>query len=144
MKKIIVRRMVIDDVYRGFAKALSALVQVNQSPVELLRQFLARRKRGVFTYVAVENNRIIGTASIFIEPKFIHDGRPAGHIEDVAVHKKHQGKGIGRLLIDKILRFCNKKNCYKVILDCDGEVIEFYKKFGFIRNGTCMRLDNEL
>ena len=35
--------------------------------------------------VGIENETIICSGTIIIEPKIIHGGRPAGHIEDIVV-----------------------------------------------------------
>ena len=85
--------------------------------------------------------KIVGTASILIEQKFIHNGSCVGHIEDVVVHKNYEGKGIGSLLIKKCIEIAKEYKCYKIILDCNSSKTGFYEKFGFKSNSLCMRLD---
>ena len=92
-------------------------------------------------YVAEENSKIIGSASILIEQKFIHDGGKVGHIEDVVVRKEFQGKGVGKQIVVALLRYAEKQGCYKTILDCADELIPFYENIGFKRHSNSMRFD---
>jgi len=92
-------------------------------------------------YVAEENSKIIGSASILIEQKFIHDGGKVGHIEDVAVRKEFQGKGVGKQIVVALLRYAEKQGCYKTILDCTDELIPFYENIGFKLHSNSMRFD---
>lgn len=60
------------------------------------------------------------------------------YIKDVIVRPQYQGKGIGRLLIDELLKFI-KKNGVKdtgifVELCAMPDKIPFYEKFGFEAN----------
>jgi len=89
-------------------------------------------------YVAVRDGKVIGSATIFVEPKFIHGGGKVGHIEDVVVNRENQGEGIGQKLINTLISYAEKKGCYKTILDCTEEVMPFYKKLGFKHNSNAM------
>lgn len=82
-----------------------------------------------------ENNQtmIIGTATILIETKIIHNFGKVGHIEDVIVDNTFRGKGLGKLLIQKCIEYAKSCDCYKVILNCSDENINFYTKCGFIK-----------
>ena len=79
---------------------------------------------------------------MLIEPKFIHDGGRAGHIEDVAVDEKFQGIGIGESIIRYLLRMAEDRGCYKTILDCTDDVAQFYEKIGFVKIASEMRYDH--
>ena len=92
-------------------------------------------------YVATLSDKIVGTITLIIEPKIIHNGSSVGHIEDVVVNKDFRNKGIGKLLIDYVVEIARKAGCYKVILDCDENNVNFYQKSGFKTSGICMRLD---
>lgn len=81
--------------------------------------------------VAKINNRIIGSTTILIEPKFIHEFSYAGHIEDVVVDLTYRTYGIGSLLINKAIEIAKEYNCYKITLDCAEKNVNFYKKNGF-------------
>src|SRR5262249_12258477 len=83
------------DLSRGFLESLASLTEVGLTAQEASVVFRQRLKAGIRTYVARRDGRIVGTASLLIELKFIHKGGKVAHIEDVAVHKDHQRKGIG-------------------------------------------------
>jgi glucosamine-phosphate N-acetyltransferase len=91
--------------------------------------------------IAVENGKVVGTASLLVERKFLHKGGRAGHIEDVAVHPNYQRRGIGKALVMHLVEEARKRGCYKVILDCKDELAVFYEKCGFKRGQCQMRFD---
>ena len=93
-------------------------------------------------HVAEKNGKIIGSATLLIEQKFIHDGGLVGHIEDVVVRKDYEGKGIGIKLVTSMLERAKEKNCYKTILDCNDDVKQFYERIGFKRESNGMRYDH--
>jgi glucosamine-phosphate N-acetyltransferase len=136
-----VRQMYATDLERGFLDALSALKPCGLTHEEAVAVFRKRMRQKVRTYVALQDGKVVGTASLIIEPKFIHNGGVVGHIEDVAVHPQFQQHGIGAVLIRHILDECREARCYKVILDCVDAVVPFYEKFGFRRWEHALRLD---
>eukprot|EP00042_Codosiga_hollandica_P027511 m.137543 g.137543 ORF g.137543 m.137543 type:complete len:338 (+) comp52508_c0_seq1:103-1116(+) len=74
---------------------------------------------------------VLATATLFIEQKFIREAGLAGHIEDVVVDKSLRGKGMGRVIIDKLQEIAIAAKCYKIILDCAPNNVAFYEKCGF-------------
>ena len=127
------------DLNKGFVESLGALSPVDLNEENLRKIHLKRCQPHILTYIAVENEKIIGTATLIIEQKFIHGGGKVGHIEDVAVQKDCQLKGVGKNLIEFLVEQAKSKGCYKVILDCNDENVGFYEKCGFYKNGNCMR-----
>lgn len=95
----------------------------------------------IHTLVAEQSNTVVGTATLHVLEKLIHGGSFVGLIEDVSVKDKYQGKGIGKLLIEELIKIAEDKKCYKVILNCNKEVKTFYEKMGFKSNEIQMRLD---
>jgi len=85
---------------------------------------------------------VIGSTTLLIEPKFIHQGGKVGHIEDVVIAKEHQGTGIGEKLINFVLDHAKQNQCYKTILDCSDDLKQFYEKIGFKKHSNCMRFDH--
>lgn len=79
-------------------------------------------------FVIMDNNIVIGTGTIIIEQKIIHGFGKIGHIEDIVIDKNYQGKGIGKKLINFLLNFAKENNCYKTILGCEDEKLNFYIK----------------
>lgn len=92
-------------------------------------------------YVAIIDEKVVGTATLILEQKFIRNGAICGHIEDVAVHSTYQNKGIGKQLINKLIEVAKENKCYKVILDCNADLIDYYQKLGFKPSDFHMRLD---
>ena len=92
--------------------------------------------------VAELDGEIVGSATLLLETKFIHEGGIVGHIEDVVVNKNHQGQKIGEKIIRHLLEEAKRKGCYKTILDCADEVKPFYEKLGFKHNANALRFDH--
>ena len=136
-----IRLMDATDLRRGFLVALGSLKPTELTDEQALDVFRRRMRSRLKTYVALMYDRVAGTASLFIEPKFIHSGGIVGHIEDVAVHTAYQHHGIGGALVGHLLTVCRDAGCYKVILDCDEHVIPFYEKLGFRRWEHALRID---
>lgn len=92
-------------------------------------------------FVAEVKGKVVGSVTLLLERKLIHDGGIVGHIEDVVVAKKYSGSGIGTELVGFVLGVAKSKKCYKVILDCSREFVPFYEKAGFKEYGVQMRFD---
>lgn len=133
--------MFATDLESGYLQALGALSDPHLTPEEANEVFRVRMRSKVLSYVAMADGKIVGTASLFIEPKFIHSGGKVGHIEDVAVDPTLQGLGIGAKLVQYLIGKCRDAGCYKVILDCDPKNVPFYEKMGFRNWCQAMRID---
>ena len=92
---ILIRPMNAVDLRRGFLETVRALRETNLTQEQAVAVFRRRMRNKVRTFVALIDGKVVGTASLLIEPKFIHDGGVTGHVEDVAVHPECQGRGIG-------------------------------------------------
>jgi len=101
-------------------------------------------RRGIRGYVAIVDGRVVGSASLLVEEKFIHDGGLSSHIEDVAVHKDFQKQGIGAELVRFLVQEARRLGCYKVILNCREGNVPFYEKTGFHRHDVGMRIDLDM
>ena len=131
----------------------------NNGVVELLAQLTVIDKKGVteerfvqwckmlqnnplhqIQVVLDQKSRVIGIATLLIEPKLIHNFGFVGHIEDVVVHNDHRNRGIGKFLIDSLSKYGKEAGCYKVILDCSESNVPFYEKCGFKKHGVEMSL----
>lgn len=136
-----VRLMNAIDIDHGFLDTVSALSPVTLTREQAIAIFQKRLRLKVQTYVALIDHHVVGTASLLIEPKFIHDGGIVGHIEDVAVANREQHHGIGHALMEHLLDVCQNAGCYKVILDCAPHIAEFYARMGFHEWAKAMRID---
>jgi glucosamine-phosphate N-acetyltransferase len=144
MVDITIRELQNDDLFNGFLESMDSLKKASnldkQKAENILKKIFSNPNH--YVYVAILDGRVVGSTSMIIEPKFIHDGGNVAHIEDVVVSKEHQGKGIGEMLMNSLLELAKDNNCYKTILDCSDEVKPFYEKIGFKRFSNCMRYDH--
>jgi len=65
--------------------------------------------------------------------RIIGDGGCCFVICDIAVLPEHQGNGLGRLIMEKIMDFIHKNAPSSAYVDLIADVPEFYEKFGFKR-----------
>jgi glucosamine-phosphate N-acetyltransferase len=76
------------------------------------------------------DNKLIGAGSIFKLIK-LHNN-PIGQIEDVIITEKYKGNGLGKKIINNLIKIgLNKLDCYKIILNCNEKNVDFYKKCNF-------------
>ena len=90
-----------------------------------------------FAIVALNKKIIVGYGSAILEFKI--RGGIACHIEDIVVEKKYRKFGIGKTIMNKLLNYAKKKNCYKISLQCRASNLKFYKKCGYTVNGITMQ-----
>jgi len=81
--------------------------------------------------------KIVGTVTILIEEKLLHNNGRVGHIEDLVIDESMRGCGLGKKILDIAKNEC--KNCYKIILNCNDNNIDFYNKCGYMISGSQMR-----
>ena len=137
----VIREIVGPDLARGFLESLSALAEVNLTFEEAAEVLRARMRAGIRTYVACVGERVVGTASLVVEQKFIHKGGKIGHIEDVAVHPDYRHLRVGSVLVRHAIAQARRLRCYKVILSCFERLVPFYEGLGFRKHDLGMRID---
>jgi len=142
----IIRELKEEDLSNGFIETLSNLSEVGKlaNDTNRKREILREIKDKNYRIVVAEDNQnhqIIGSATLLIEQKFIHNGGKAGHIEDVVTRKGYEGKGIGREILKELIKIAKDNECYKIILDCDEKLVKFYEKLGFKKHSIMMRLN---
>ena len=144
MSQPTIRKLEKEDFQKGFLNSLDTLREAsNISKEKALEIFnLIQSNPNHIIVVAEINDRIIGSTTLLIEPKFIHQGGFVGHIEDVVVSKEFQGNQIGEKIIKYVLELAKKHNCYKTILNCSDEVKQFYEKIGFKYHSNEFRFDH--
>lgn len=94
-----------------------------------------------YIFVYRLNNKIVGSITLIIEQKLIHGGRCVAHIEDLVVDQNYKNNKIATKLLNFCIEKAKNNNCYKILLDCNEELVEFYKKTNFNYQGLCMRLN---
>lgn len=85
-------------------------------------------------------DEILATGTIILEQKFSHNFSKVGHIEDIIVKKTQRGNGLGKLMVNFLIKIAKNNNCYKIILNCSEKYKEFYKKCGFSSKNIEMSL----
>ena len=144
MSEPIIRELRREDLWNGFLTTLDSLRQasdIDKNKAETIFEKINSNPDHI-VIVAELDGKIVGTATLLIEPKFIHNGGLVGHIEDVSIEKRFQGQKIGEKIIKYILEFTKKQGCYKTILDCTNDVKPFYEKLGFKHIASELRFDN--
>lgn len=143
MSETIVRKITESDLNNGFLESLDSLRLTSNIDKNKARQILQNINKNPdhVIFVAVQDDKVIGSTTLLIEQKFIHNGGKVGHIEDVVVSKQFQSGGTGAKIIRTVLEYAKSQGCYKTILDCDDSVKGFYEKLGFVRHSNEMRFD---
>lgn len=120
-----------------YVKLLGQLTQVGNLDFDELKIFINQSNH---IYWLLYNNEVIGTASMFIEQKAIHNFGKVAHIEDVVIREEYRGKHYGLFIINNLIDIAKNEKCYKIILDCDKEHEKFYEKCGFLNKGNFMAI----
>jgi GNAT superfamily N-acetyltransferase len=142
---IVFRKVKEEDMSRGLLETVHQLAPDHPYLTYGRAKQIAKQQKtkGIKTTVAIDTEtcRVVGCCSLILEPKFNHVGGLAARIEDVAVAKDYQKRGIGKALIQHSVNEAKKSGAYKVVLNCYAAVGRFYEKLGFYENGIEMRMD---
>jgi glucosamine-phosphate N-acetyltransferase len=144
MGEPIIRELKETDLWNGFLTSLDSLSEasnIDKNKAEAVFEKINTNPDYIIA-VAEIDGKIVGSTTLLIESKFIHNGGLVGHIEDVVVNKEYQGQKIGEKIMKFLLEISKKRGCYKTILDCTDDVKPFYEKLGFKQVASELRLDN--
>lgn len=139
-----IRELKKEDLWNGFLTSLDSLKEasnIDKNKAELIFEKINSNPDHIIA-VAELDGKIVGSTTLLIESKFIHNGGLVGHIEDVVVSKDYQGQKIGEKIMKFLIEISKKRGCYKTILDCTDDVKPFYEKLGFKQVANELRLDN--
>ena len=144
MSELIIREIKESDLENGFLESLDNLRQTSNLEQNSARNILKKisENEDHVIHVAEVDGKIVGSTTLLIEQKFIHEGGIVGHIEDVVVKKEFEGQGIGMNLVLSLLDVAKERKCYKTILNCENGLISFYEKIGFKQKSNEMRFDH--
>jgi len=144
MKEATIRELRLEDLENGFLDTLDSLRLASNINKEKAKEIFKKIDSNPDHVIAVAeiDGKIVGATTLLIESKFIHEGGLVGHIEDVVVNQKVQGKKIGEKIMKYLLEFAKNRGCYKTILDCTDDVKGFYEKLGFKHTANEMRFDH--
>ena len=133
---ITIEEIKYEDLDKGFLEVLDNLLpsQINNDfAKEILKEIKSNPLHKIFVAKDAENNNIIvGTTTLLIEPKFINKGMRVCYIEDVSVRKGYEGLGIGRQILEYVTNYAKTvQQCKKIILYCSKKNKPFYEKLGY-------------
>jgi glucosamine-phosphate N-acetyltransferase len=132
---ITIEEIKYEDLDKGFLEVLDNLLpsQINNDfAKEILKEIKSNPLHKIFVAKEAENNIIVGTTTLLIEPKFINKGMRVGYIEDVSVRKGYEGLGIGRQIMEYVTNYAKTvQQCKKIILYCSKKNKPFYEKLGY-------------
>lgn len=80
-----------------------------------------------------EFNGALAGQTIFFQNFSTFIGRPGLYIEDLYVRPEFRGKGVGKALLNEVIKLAKDRNCGRVewvVLDWNHPAIEFYKSIG--------------
>jgi glucosamine-phosphate N-acetyltransferase len=139
---VTIREIKYEDIDKGFLDVLENLAPPNIDNKEYAKKILQKIKMNSLHKIFVAeddlNDKIVGTTTLLIEPKFINKGMRVGYIEDVSVRKEYEGLGIGSKLITYATNYAiSTEGCRKVLLYCSEKSKPFYEKLGYrLANNT--------
>ena len=87
-------------------------------------------------YVAEAPEDVVGTASLLVMPHVTYGCRPTAFIEPMVVTQAHRRRGVGRMLMDRLLDDARKAGVRKVQLlshkrHAEDGAHDFYRSLGF-------------
>tara|TARA_Y100000590_G_scaffold470766_1_gene669721 strand:- start:5217 stop:5633 length:417 start_codon:yes stop_codon:yes gene_type:complete len=126
-----IRKLTKYDYNKNFNNLLS---QLTESPIGTNEQFIEQfnNLNDSDIHLVIEmNNKIIAYGVLIIDFKFYRNFKNIGHIEDIIIDKNYRKQGLATQIISKLLEYGERANCYKYILNCQNEYINFYKKLDF-------------
>ncbi len=115
-----------DKNYLELLKQLTTVGDISQEKYETTVD-----KMGAEVWVIEFEGKIIASVSLLLEQKIIHECGIVGHLEDVVVDKDYRKYGLGKFIIERIIKIAKERGCYKLIGDCKSELLGFYEKNGF-------------
>ena len=133
--QFIFRKLEESDYNKNYIDLLSQLTQVGNITQEEFSNIFAKIQSQIWVFEDSHANKIVASASILLEQKFIHGGGIVAHLEDVVVDQSYRGNQLGQKLIANIVEKAQQSGAYKIIADCKPELVSFYSKNGFEKKG---------
>ena len=84
--------------------------------------------------IAEESGNIIGTLVLLIVPNLSHGALPWALVENMVVTRSHRHQGIGKSLMEYVLKRARDAGCYKTTLNSNKKrrgAHRFYRSVGF-------------
>ena len=138
MENLIFRTLNENDYNKDYFLLLNQLSNSNNLNQNNFKEIFynIQKTSEIYIYEDITTNKIVASATLMIEQKFIRNGGKVGHLEDVVVDKDYRKYGLGKKIVLNLVNLAKEKGCYKIIGNCDNSVIKFYEKIGFENKGN--------
>ena len=133
---MIIRDFEIGDIKKGLLDVYKEVWSIDEITEKSITDYLSNDNHMI---VAEDNGIIVATLTLHLQKKLIRHGSTAGFIEDFAVKENYRGNNLGSKIIDYTIKKARHFGCYKVVLSCFPERINFYEKNGFKQESVTMR-----
>jgi UDP-N-acetylglucosamine pyrophosphorylase len=133
-----IRPLEVTDYYKGIFKLYANLSPTPRISHEGFISYVESLNADHQVWVVECGKSVSACITTLIEKKVSHDLKSVCHIEDVIVSPACRRNGYGRRLIEHALNYAQMKNCYKCVLYCTDELVEFYVRTGFQCFGKAM------
>lgn len=96
-------------------------------------------------YLADSATEVVGTATLLVMPHITYDCCPTAFIEAMVVAQAHRRRGVGRMLLERLLDDARAASCRKVQLLSHKRHVgdgahDFYRSLGFAAEAEGFRL----
>jgi ribosomal protein S18 acetylase RimI-like enzyme len=112
---------------------LYEIAPLGTKPKDYLKKAMAN---SMFKCFAFSDHKLVGVG------RALADGVDCSYLCDIAVHPEYQGEGIGKLIVEKLMRFSEGHK--KIILYANPGKESFYENFGFKRMKTAMAIFQDM
>lgn len=139
MNQFYFRKIMINDYYTEFFEVLyqlSPIIKPEYNDWVTFVNGLNPTQQQIIVAIDRDTEKVVGTGSVLIQQKIIHNMGKVAHIEDVVVDNNLRGKGLGKELINHLQDIAIGQSVYKITLYCFDKNAEFYEKCGFERRGS--------
>jgi len=141
-----IRKLKYIDYDKKYFQLLKQLTSIDPNKISIsdFNEFVESLNDTHMIYVIedLENKIIIGTITILIEKKIIHNLGIVLHIEDLVIHKDYRKRGLANKLLELVKGISKEYKVYKIILDCSNDLEFFYSKNGFEKKNIQMAIYN--
>jgi ribosomal protein S18 acetylase RimI-like enzyme len=110
-------------------EALYRAAPLGNKPAALLQTVFTN---SMFRCLVYEEGRLVGAGRV------LADGADCAYVCDIALLPSHQGRGLGRAIVDRLVEAARGHE--KIILDAVPGKEDFYRRSGFRRMRTAMAI----
>lgn len=137
-----IRKIEVQDYYKDYFNLLSQLTYAENVNFEEWKIRIKDIEQNPYHHIFVieDKDKIIASITVLIEMKIIRNLSYISHIEDIIVSSEYRNMGLAKKLIEYCIELSKNYNCYKIILNCEKNLIPFYSKFGFCNKNIEMSI----